>query len=74
MLILVTNSKGGVGKSTLATHLAIIAHDAGYRTAVLDADNQTHAAKWVHATEKGIEVALISDVDEARGAIKAMIS
>jgi chromosome partitioning protein len=72
MLILVTNSKGGVGKSTLATHLAILAHDAGYRTAVLDADNQTHTAKWVHATEKGIDVALISDVDEARGAIKTL--
>ena len=38
--ILVASSKGGVGKSTLATHLAAHAALAGERTVLVDADPQ----------------------------------
>jgi chromosome partitioning protein len=44
--ILVASSKGGVGKSTLATHLAAHAALAGQRTVLVDADPQRSAARW----------------------------
>ena len=44
--ILVAGSKGGVGKTTIATHLA--AHSAlqGKRTVLADADPQGSATRW----------------------------
>lgn len=67
MFLLVTQTKGGVGKSTIAAHMAVIGHDRGYRVAVIDADsNQGHAAKSVHRIAPDIERSLVSTVDEAR--------
>lgn len=37
-VVLVMSGKGGVGKSTTATNLALALHRAGYRTGLLDAD------------------------------------
>lgn len=56
MRYLLVNKKGGVGKSTLATSLAVYLHDAGRKVAVLDADEQLHTAGAVHEAEKGIRV------------------
>ncbi|WP_140909598.1 ParA family protein [Cognatiluteimonas lumbrici] len=44
--ILVASSKGGVGKSTIATHLAANAALAGQRTVLVDADPQRSATRW----------------------------
>jgi chromosome partitioning protein len=44
--IVVASSKGGVGKSTLATHLAAQAALAGQRTVLVDADPQGSATRW----------------------------
>ena len=38
--------KGGVGKSTLAIHLAVLAQRAGLRALLLDMDPQRSAAAW----------------------------
>ena len=45
-MVLVASSKGGAGKSTIATHLA--AHSAleGKRTVLIDADRQKSASHW----------------------------
>ncbi|GAB3387324.1 nucleotide-binding protein [Lysobacter fragariae] len=44
--VLVASSKGGAGKTTIATHLA--AHSAidGLRTALVDADPQASSTRW----------------------------
>lgn len=43
---LVACSKGGVGKTTIATHLAADAAVAGLRTVLVDADPQGSATRW----------------------------
>ena len=45
--ILVTNAKGGCGKSTLATNLAAYYASEGYETALADYDPQQSALAWL---------------------------
>ena len=40
LTVLVTNTKGGCGKTTVATHLAAAFAGAGLKTALADADRQ----------------------------------
>jgi chromosome partitioning protein len=49
----VLNQKGGVGKSTIATNLAAVAHLRGRRTMVLDLDRQGSAFDWYAARAEG---------------------
>lgn len=44
--IAVISQKGGVGKSTVAVHLAVAGTIAGLRTALVDLDPQATARKW----------------------------
>ncbi|MBO9715836.1 MAG: ParA family protein [Pseudoxanthomonas sp.] len=44
--ILVAGSKGGVGKTTIATHLAAYSALQGRRTVLADADPQHSATRW----------------------------
>ena len=45
--ILVTNSKGGCGKSTIATNLAAYFASEGYSTALADYDIQATSLSWL---------------------------
>ncbi|RUL89455.1 ParA family protein [Tautonia sociabilis] len=47
MIIVVANSKGGVGKSTLAVHLAAWLHKQGHRVTLADCDTQQSSSEWV---------------------------
>lgn len=42
----IVSTKGGVGKTTLAVHLAVAAQHAGVQTLLLDLDPQGSAAQW----------------------------
>jgi chromosome partitioning protein len=44
--ILIANTKGGCGKTTIATHLAAAFAGAGHRTALADADRQHSSLEW----------------------------
>jgi chromosome partitioning protein len=45
-IISVVCQKGGSGKTTIATNLAVLAEREGYPTVLLDLDPQATAAKW----------------------------
>ncbi|MFC3269347.1 AAA family ATPase [Vulcaniibacterium thermophilum] len=56
--MLVASSKGGVGKTTIATHLAAQAALDGLRTALVDADPQGSATRWAQR-RAGLESAVL---------------
>jgi len=47
--VLVANTKGGCGKTTVATHLAAAFANAGLRAALADADKQASSLGWLKA-------------------------
>lgn len=42
----IVSQKGGVGKTTIAVHIAVAAARAGYSVAIVDLDPQATAAQW----------------------------
>jgi chromosome partitioning protein len=64
MMIVCANSKGGVGKSTIATHLAVWLHDKGFKTALLDTDKQRSSSRWMIEAEPKITVGVADTPEE----------
>lgn len=46
MIVLVGGIKGGTGKSTIATNLAVYRASFGYRTLLIDGDEQNSVSDW----------------------------
>ena len=63
-IIALTNSKGGVGKSTAAVHLAAWCHQAGKRTALVDADAQGASSLWLQEAVPEVPVFRLQTPDE----------
>jgi chromosome partitioning protein len=62
--ILVTNPKGGCGKSTIATSLAAYYASEGFATAIVDFDPQGSALAWVEERpESFAPIAAVSGLD-----------
>ena len=53
-VIAIVSQKGGVGKSTLAVHLAAEANSQGQRVLLLDLDPQGSAMEWASRRETGL--------------------
>ena len=64
MIIALSNSKGGVGKSTLAVHLAVSWHEQGRRVALVDADVQGSSSLWVHEVAPDLPVFRLQTPDD----------
>ena len=74
MFITFTNTKGGVGKSTLAAHLAIWLLDLGYRVALIDADIQGTSSEWIRSADPRITVRVATDSDAIQAARQELLA
>lgn len=64
MIIGIANTKGGVGKTTVAVHLAAWLHERGYRVALADCDAQCSSSQWARQAVPGIDVFLLESPDD----------
>lgn len=64
MIIATTNSKGGVGKSTIAVHLAVWLADRGKKVLLIDADHQESSSRWIDGIQSGVEFLTLHHPDE----------
>ena len=64
MIIVVANSKGGVGKSTLAVHLAAWLHEQGHTVTLADCDTQASSSEWAKEAIPEVKSVRLSDPDE----------
>lgn len=72
MNIVVANSKGGVGKSTLAVHLAVWLHDHGAKVALLDLDKQRSSSQWMTQAEPQITIRTAATPEECLSELQAL--
>ena len=63
MIITVANSKGGVGKSTLAVHLAAWLHEQGKRVTLADCDTQQSSSEWIREAVPEIKAVRLDNPD-----------
>jgi len=68
--ILVTNAKGGCGKSTLATNLAAYYASEGFETALADYDPQQSALSWLE--DRPAEFAAITGIPAFEAGLRAL--
>lgn len=63
MIIVVANSKGGVGKSTIAVHLAAWLAEQGRSVTLVDCDTQASSSDWVREAAPAVHVVRLGDAD-----------
>jgi chromosome partitioning protein len=63
MIIAIANSKGGVGKSTLAVHLAAWLHEQGHRVTLADCDTQQSSSEWIREAVPGVNAVRLDNPD-----------
>lgn len=64
MIIALTNSKGGVGKTTIAVHLAAWLHDKGQKVVLVDADTQAASSMWLGEAVAGAALLRLQTADD----------
>ena len=63
MIIAVASNKGGVGKSTIAAHLAVWLHRRGHATVLCDCDRQRSSSVWVQEVDPTIPTVVMTESD-----------
>jgi chromosome partitioning protein len=64
MIIVIANSKGGVGKSTLAVHLAAWLHEQGHRVTLADCDTQHSSSEWLREAMPEVKSVRLANPDQ----------
>jgi chromosome partitioning protein len=72
MIIVVANSKGGVGKSTLAVHLAGWLHERGYTVTLADCDTQRSSSEWLAEAVPEIKTVRLASPDDILNALPSL--
>ena len=63
MIIVVANSKGGVGKSTVSVHLAAWLCQQGHRVTLADCDSQQSSSEWVREAVPQVNAVRLDNPD-----------
>ena len=63
MIIVVANSKGGVGKSTVSVHLAAWLCQHGHRVTLADCDSQQSSSEWVREAVPQVNAVRLDNPD-----------
>jgi chromosome partitioning protein len=72
MIVAFTNSKGGVGKSTLAVHLAAWWREQGANLALIDADVQGSSSAWMAEASPQMKVFRLQTPDDVLEQVPAL--
>lgn len=64
MIIVVANSKGGVGKSTIAAHLAAWLYELGYKVTLADCDSQHSSSDWLQEAVPELKTVRLGNPDQ----------
>jgi chromosome partitioning protein len=65
------SQKGGAGKTTLAVHTAVAAHEAGLKVALVDTDPQKSATVWGDARRDEAPIVATADVSDLKRVLDA---
>lgn len=63
MIIAIANSKGGVGKSTIAVHLAAWLHEQGHKVTLADCDTQQSSSQWIAEAAPQVKAVRLNNPD-----------
>ncbi|MDX1926258.1 MAG: ParA family protein [Pirellulaceae bacterium] len=74
MIIGIVNSKGGVGKSTLAGNLVGWLHEHGRSVVLADCDTQCSSSEWVREASPQVPVVRLASADEVLDELPVMAS
>ena len=72
MIIVIANSKGGVGKSTIAVHLAAWLHEQGHSVTLADCDTQQSSSEWAKEAVPNVKAVRLADPDEILDRLPAL--
>lgn len=71
-IVALTNSKGGVGKSTVSVHLAAWVHERGRRVGLVDADAQGSSSHWLHEAVPQVPIFRLQSPDEILDQVRVL--
>ena len=72
MIITIANSKGGVGKSTLAVHLAAWLFEQGHNVTLADCDTQQSSSEWIHEALPELKTVRLHNPNEILNELPAL--
>src|SRR5438132_742088 len=72
MIIVVANSKGGVGKSTIAVHLAAWLAGQGHSVVLADCDTQQSSSAWLREAVPAVRAVRLDNPDQILDQLPAL--
>lgn len=72
MIVVIANSKGGVGKSTLSAHLAAWLFERGHSVILADCDTQQSSSEWLSEAAPGVRTVRLANPDQILDQLPAL--